>query len=349
MKGLFMDSSRVQAAARKALMAANPLYHAWSPEQQELFRATMDDAASDRVAAVLLSELQEPAGTAENAGEEWLDLPNGKLAYNWADLLTTGIGEDMILLNETMAENVSLLDFETVYDYDLDDYHFQERESSREITDYQKRDYYALRFSLWARLLIDDKLHYATITSLATHITDELEDQGTDMIHRLIPHDYVEGENHGKKAKGGFVWDMRLDAKGLEPQLDELNERWRQYLQQRWIELSQSFQGQAPAAFMMNTCEDEDLLALFVFNNAAALKSIRWRSFLSDCRQQERAFSEVEHHVSEAWKQAEDWLYEAHRDILQNFDPTVTRLRKQRKVTVAPRAFDRLLQRDDDD
>ena len=70
MKGLFMESSRVQAAARKALMAANPLYHAWSPEQQELFRATMNDAASNRVEAVLLNELQEPAGTAENAGEE---------------------------------------------------------------------------------------------------------------------------------------------------------------------------------------------------------------------------------------------------------------------------------------
>lgn len=53
--------------------------------------------------------------------------------------------------------------------------------------------------------------------------------------------------------------------------------------------------------------------------------------------------------MSKAWQQAEDWLYEAHLDILQNFDPTVNQLRKQRKVTVALGAVDRLLQRDDDD
>lgn len=345
-----MESNRVQAAARKALMAADSLYHAWPPEQQELFRATMSDAASDRVSAVLLGELLGISCTAENAGEVWRDLPISKLEYiNWAKLLTTGIGEDMIWLNESMAENVSLLDFDTLHAYDLDDYHFQEKANSREITDYQKRDYYALRFSCWARLLIDDKLHYATLSSLATHITDQLEEQGADMIQRLIPHEYVDGANHGKEEESGLLWDMQMDANGMEPQLEELKRQWYQYLQQRWTELSQSFKGQPPAVFMLDTSEHGESNYLFLFNNAAALECIRWRHFLSDCRQLERDFGEVEHHVSEAWKQAEDWLREAHRGILQNFDPTVTRLRKQWKVVVAPGAFDSLLQLDKDD
>lgn len=122
-----------------------------------------------------------------------------------------------------------------------------------------------------------------------------------------------------------------------------------QYLQQRWTELSESFKGRSPAVFMKDTSEHGEANYLFLFNNAVALERIRWCYFLSDCRQLERDFSEVECHVSEAWKQAEDWLHETHRDILQNFDPTVTRLRKKWKVVVAPGAFDGLLRSEEDD
>lgn len=80
-----MEPSRVQAAARKALMAADPRYHAWSPEQQERFRATMDRSARSRVEAVPLGELLGISCTAENAGEVWRDLPLAKLEHiNWA-------------------------------------------------------------------------------------------------------------------------------------------------------------------------------------------------------------------------------------------------------------------------
>jgi len=222
-----MNDHRIRAAARKALMTADPLYYAWLPEQQERFRATMDDVASDKVAAVLLRELLDISCTADNAGDIWSDLPLSQLEHiNWAKLLATGIGEDMIWLNEPMAENVSLLDFDTLHDYDLNDYHFQEAANSKEITDYRQRDYYALRFSRWARLLINDKLHYATLSSLATYITDQLQEQGDDMIQRLLPHEYVEGKNHGKQEKSGILWDMQVDAGGLEPQLEELKRQW---------------------------------------------------------------------------------------------------------------------------
>lgn len=344
-----MNDNRIRAAARKALMTADPLYYAWLPEQQERFRATMDDVANDKVAAVLLRELLDISCTADNPGDIWSDLPLSQLEHiNWAKLLATGIGEDMIWLNESMAENVSLLDFDTLHDYDLNDYHFQEAANSKEITDYQQRDYYALRFSLWARLLINDKLHYATLSSLATYITDQLQEQGDDMIQRLLPHEYVEGKNHGKQEKSSFLWDMQVDAGGLEPQLEELKRQWYQYIQQRWTELSESFKDQPPAAFMKDTSEHGEANTLFLFNNSAALERIRWRSFLSDCRQLERNFSGVECHVTEVWKQTEDWLHETHRDIIQNFDPTVIRLRKTRKVVVVPGAFDSLLQLDED-
>ncbi len=346
----FMDDNGIKAAARKALMAADPLYHSWPADQQERFRATMDEAASNRVDAVLLGEVLGISCTTENARDIWRGLPLEKLEHlNWAKLLTTGIGEDMIWLNASMAEHVSLLSFDTLRDYDFDDHLFQEKVNDREIEDYQKRDYYALRFPHWVRLLIEGKLYYATLSSLATYITNQLEEQGRDLIQRLVPHEYVHGRNHGKQEKDGVLWDLQIDAGGLEPQLDELEQQWYQYLQQCWTELSQSFICQPPAAFMKDTSEHGEANYLFLFNNSAALERTRWRHFLSDCRQIEGAFSEVEQQLDQAWKLAEKWLQEAHQNILQNFDPAVTKLRKKRKIVVAPGAFDSLLRPDGDD
>lgn len=128
-----MDKVKINAAARKELIAADQNYYAWPEQQQERFRATMDAAAQSRVEAVLLKTLLGIQCTAENVGEIWRDLPLSKLNnLNWAKLLTTGIDDDYLFLNESMAENTSLLDFETLYDYDHDDHPFQEQSNAKE-------------------------------------------------------------------------------------------------------------------------------------------------------------------------------------------------------------------------
>ena len=78
-----------------------------------------------------------------------------------------------------------------------------------------------------------------------------------------------------------------------ERQLEELQGRWYDYLEQRWLELSRSFAGDAPAAFMVDENRDGELHRNFIFNNEAALKRIRWRHFLSDCTQINADFSAV--------------------------------------------------------
>lgn len=332
-----MDDTRIKAAARKALMAADPLYYSWPPDRQERFRATMDETARNRIDAVLLGELLDIACTPENAGDIWRDLPLSKLDdLNWAKLLTTGIGEDMIFLNESMAENTSLLDFDTLHDYDFDNHLFQEAANKKEFKDYQGRDYYALRFLRWARLIIDGRLHYANLYSLAGYLTVQLDDQGWDIIQALIPHAYVEGKNHGKREKGSFLWDMQLDANSLEKQLKELQFRWHDYTQQLWTELSQSFVHDAPIVFIHGTNQDGESRRNFIFNNEGALKQIRWRHFLSDCEQIKADFVEVVRQEQQEQEKAESWLRETHRDIMLNFDPTVAKLRKKRKVIVTP-------------
>jgi hypothetical protein len=343
------DIAKIHATARKALIAADANYYAWPALQQERFRATMDDAAQSRVEAVLLKDLLGIQCTQQNASEIWRDVPLSELDdLNWAKLLTTGIGDDYIFLNEGMAENTSLLDFETLYDYDHDDHLFQERGNTQEFSNYQRRDYYALHFPRWIRLLIDDQFHYATLYSLAGYLIDILEDRSHDWIQTLIPHGYVEGKDHGKPEKGGLRLDMRADAGGLEHHLEELKNRWYGYTQQRWLELSREFTQASPFVYWEDIRQNEERHRNFIFSNENTLKKIRWRHFLADCEALSADLLGVTERAAQETANAKAWLEKTHADIMKHFDPDVVKLKKKCKIVVAPGALD-MLGRDEGD
>ncbi len=279
-----LDKQKLIAAARKALIAADAHYYAWTPEQQECFRATMGEDAGRKVQCVLLDDLLDIKCRTDQVDEVWNDVTLTDLnQLNWARLLTTGIGEDYIYLNECMAEGKTLLDFPTLYDYDYADYLFQEAARKRDFPGYKGTEYYACRYPSWVRLLIQEQLYYATNTSLATYVLDEIESAGEEIIKQLIPHEYVDGKNHGKHEKGGFLWDVKIDAAGQEGQRDELRRRWYGYQQERWLALSESNVQRPPAVYVHDKDWDDDPHRFFVFANERTLKQIRWRHFLSDC------------------------------------------------------------------
>ena len=169
------------------------------------------------------------------------------------------------------------------------------------------------------------------------------------MIDQLIPHRYVEGENHGKPQEGGFLWDQRLNANGLEGQLDELKSRWYSYLQARWVALSKDFQGLAPAVYSKEAEWDADPHRYFIFNNATCLKHIHWRHFLADCELLMGEMSSLEPLRKQEEDRAKSWLTENHQDIMSNFDPKVAKLRNKRKIIISPTALENLNRIGDDD
>ncbi len=342
-----IDKTKITAAARKALMAADAHYYAWPTEQQERFRTTMDRASRTKVRRVLLDCLLGIQCSDEKADEAWDDVPLPKLnMLNWASLLTSGIGEDYLYLNESMADDKSLLDFTTLYDYDYDDHLFQEEARQRDFPNYDGADYYAYRHPSWVRLLINDQFYYATFLSLATHFTDEIEEAGNDIIEQLIPHKYVDGKDNGKpvsnEGKGGFLWDMKLDASGQEGQLEELKNRWHSYLQERWLTLSKINTENPAAVYTQDKDWDNDPHRFFIFNNEAALKEIRWQHFLSDCKPLMGNYSMVTSQLELEVNSAKVFLTENHQDIQANFDPNVIKLRKKRKVIMTAGALDDL-------
>ena len=128
------DKTDIEAAARRALIAADPTYHSWSHEQQEIFRATMDDDARNRIRRSLLASLRGiECNSVKEIDNAWEAVSKSDLySLNWAMLLTTGIGEDYIFLNESMEEGTSILDVSTLYEYDYADYLYQEHARFRD-------------------------------------------------------------------------------------------------------------------------------------------------------------------------------------------------------------------------
>ncbi len=345
-----LDKSKILSAARKALIAADEKYYAWTPDKQEHFRANMSNHAHRKVQCVLLDSLLNIQCSTNNVDEAWSDIPIADLSpLNWGKLLTTGIGEDFIFLNEGMAKGKSLLGFPTLYDYDYADYLFQEEARKRDFSDYDGIDYYAFQHPFWVRLLIQEEFYYSNFTSLATYLLDEVKSAGNETIDQLIPHEYVDGKNHGKQEKGGFLWEMEIDAAGQEAQLDELKHRWYGYQRERWLALSEITSQQSPAVYTRDHSWDNDPHRDFIFNNATTLKQIRWRYFLADCEPLMAEFSEVEKILAEEVGRANIWLSENHQDIQENFDPKVVKLRKKRKIIMSPSALNDLSKIDEDD
>lgn len=207
------------------------------------------------------------------------------LLLNSTLLPLQGIGEDNFFLNEHLQTDVTLLDFNTVGDYARDDHHFQEQARKQEDPDYKIRAYRGNIHRCWARLTIDGTFHYADISSLAGYVADRLDEAGFERIDELIPCHYVDGPEHGKRDDNGFVYDKRLNANGLEGQLQALRDRYYTYMRERYEALLDRFNSSpATNVYMRDRSRDNEPQMDFVFSDATALDAVRFRHFVSDCR-----------------------------------------------------------------
>jgi hypothetical protein len=225
---LSQTKTELEAAGRRAIISAVPEYFTWTVEKQERYRADMPEEDRLRIQQVLLKLLFGiKTKTDQEVGVVLDDFDTQQyVLLNSAMLLLTGIGDDYFFLNESMADNTCLLDFETVYDYDLNDYEFQQLMRQKDNPDYGLKPYQGYLYFVWARLHINGVFHYANLCMVAGYVNGKLEDFGFDQINKLIPHEYVEDKNHRKRESKGRLYDMKVDAGGLEGQLEELQNRY---------------------------------------------------------------------------------------------------------------------------
>ncbi|MEQ1559262.1 MAG: hypothetical protein ABL933_10065 [Methyloglobulus sp.] len=340
------SETKREAAVRRAIISVVPDYFAWSVGDQERYRAAMPDEDRLRIRQVLLKILFEIKTTTSEDVEAALNSFNDEQHFllNSTMLPLTGIGEDCLFLNECMAENTSLLDFETVYDYDYADHLFQESMRQKDDPAYIAKPYRGILYYRWARLHINGVFHYANLCLLAGYVNSKLEEFGFDKINEMIPHQYVDGKNHGKREGQGFIFAMRVDAGGLEAQLDELTERYYRYLSSRSEAILSDFDAKAPKrVYQVDVSREVEPHIDFIFTDTTALQAVRFRLFVKDCQAIKGDTEELEELIDKECQAAIGFLEQSHQDILTNFDPKVVKFRKKMKVVLTDAAAKDLL------
>jgi hypothetical protein len=336
--------SRWTPQLRRAVMRVRPEYFGWPQQERERYGVEIPDEDDVRLDSILLKELFGIAATTSDETNAAQDRLSGEQhdILNATLLPLTGIGEDNFFLNECFAEGKSLLSFETVYDYDFADHQFQESARAEEIPSHVKRPYHGALCFAWARLFMDGLFTYGHLSMVAGHIHAQADEHASDIVGALIPHRYVDGKNHGKRSERGFEWDMRVDADGKEGLLDELRSCQHDYFDNRYAALSEIWdQRGLRAVYIAERDVAGEVNREFLFSDTVALKAVRFRSFLRDCRSIERPAAELTPHIESEKRDAETFMRAAHERLLRDFDPKVARLRKKRKIIVHEDAADK--------
>ena len=333
-------------ALRQALMRVNPDYFAWSLEAQERYHVSMPEQDALRLRQELLKALfgihaktdEDLSEVSDQFGDE------EHLVFNRALLPAAGVGEDDFYLNEYLGEGKTLLDFDTLYEYDHDDHCFQEQARKEQTPEHVVKPYRGGLYYAWARLFIDGVFHYASLCMAAGYVYSHLDEFGQEKVATLIPHRYVNAKDHGKREGKGTIFSQRLEADGKEPQAEELQRRCWDYLSQRFDALRTEFDGQARTAiYMENKSRPHDPHMKFVFSDKTALRAVRFRHFMRDCRPLVADRAELDAVINRERQALDEYLESTCRDIFASFDPKVVPFRKKRTIIIADGALDDLV------
>ena len=199
---------------RRAMMKVRPEYFSWSTERRERYGVAIPEEDGAFLDEALLAELfgKTYATRVEAAAAAGCLSLAEQNRWNETVLPLQGIGEDCFYLNESFAENKTILDFDTIRAFDEDDYRFQEAARKKEDPDYAGKPYRGSLYLNWARLYLDERFTYATLCMAAGYIYAQLAGVARDLLEKCIPHRHVPGRHHGKIKGDQWQWDgwMRM-------------------------------------------------------------------------------------------------------------------------------------------
>ncbi|MBN1101801.1 MAG: hypothetical protein JXL84_00155 [Deltaproteobacteria bacterium] len=342
---MLLSDGGKEATLKRAVIRVKPEYFSWSIEAQERYRVEMPDADMFRIHQALLKALFSISVKTKEEMNKAFDTFDDQqyLLFNSTLLPLNGIGDDHFSLNEYLGDK-TILDFDTLFDYDYDDHCFQEQARKKDVPRYKAHPYRGTPYQRWARLYIDGAFYYAILSCMAGYLLGILDESGSDKISELIPHEYVDGPDHGKREGGGFLYDKRINGGGLEAQLEELRDRFHRYTTERHNALGEEFDKEGKRrVYLIDRSNAHDPQMDFVFSDKTALQAVRFRHFMEDCRKIMGDAIELETLIEQERQRLLEYLENAHQDILHNFDPKVLKFRKKRKIILADRALKDLL------
>jgi len=325
------------------MIQVRPEFFSWSRQNRERYCTNIPETDRRRLDEALMKGLfgvRTRAWKRDGDGNKRIPLRELN-RWNEAILPLVGIGEDCFYLNEWLGEDKTILDFPTLRDYDEDDYRYQEDARKRDVPCYASQPYRGSLYLGWARLFVDGKFTYATLSMAAGYLFSHVEEIATAVIETRIPHRYVPGKNHGKAMGKNFQWDMRLAADGQEGLLEELQHRIFEYARARYDSLLTDWdRANRRGVYRVDISAFQECNVHFIFTDKDALSAVRFRSFARDCRAIERGTDELNAAVAEEEAKLKSFIAQQHQELLETFDPAMKRLRHRRKVFVRKDAFE---------
>lgn len=281
-----LPAQECDAILRDAIMQVKPEYSTWSIKEREKYRVAPPPDEWFRVRQIVLRSLfRIEVATQDEMDAALKGFSNAQRALMSGTLLPLrGVGDNFFWLNESLGDK-TLLDFSTLYDYDIWDYRLREDARRKELAAYASQPYRGELYLSSAHLFINGRFHYATLSMAAEYLRCAIAEAGYRKLQNLIPHRYINGKRHGKRTQSRTIWDRRIDAGGMEVQMEKLGGRFWRYLNDRYSEWQQEFDCSARGAvWLLDRSTPDENHAHFVFSDRTALQHVRLRHFMFDCR-----------------------------------------------------------------
>ncbi len=207
---------------RQALVRYHNEFFAMNEEEQAIWKLSDKDHLDKKIRKFVKKKIRK-------RGE--LN-PTQLLEYNAAILPYQGIGPNDFMMNE-FDWNEKILRFKNLYEYNEHNHEFQESSNERDFTDYTPKPLYN-RFNSWARANVEDNFYYLSLYSYQMWLYYAVDGASFDWLDENLPYEFVPGPNNGKKVKGGFLWDMVIDADGLEGYHEHMSDFSRKWINAKY-------------------------------------------------------------------------------------------------------------------
>lgn len=255
-----------------------------------------------------------------------------------------GVGINSFYLSEPLSDDVSILDFKTLRDYDYYSHITKENykiNDTRRWLDKTGVGPYKMRlYNDWGMGFLKDgekeNFYYFIINSLASHLYEETKSYGLDYMDELIPVEYYEGEDNGKPTEGGYVWDIKEDANGLEAQAYELEERLYSKISKINNEiLADCSNVCVEKVWVKDVSTKNNPVKLYIFSNEKTIAKTRLRNWQEDTEKlSDGLFTDIENIENIYKSEIKDFLDDQYKDIMKNHDPKIVNIKSKMRVVI---------------
>lgn len=273
----------------------------------------------------------------EDSGVEAADI------HNQYQTQLTGIGKNKICLIGYLDADESLMDYESIYEFDKQFFEYNQKMMLRDFPNiYKDKPYQAFLPGVRGRFFIGDCFYYANIESLSGHVISYLSDAHDSLIDALIPNEAIPSTNNGKEQDGHVVWSIKIDAYGLDFVLKELQKEGINYLAKREEYLDEVFSKMGPLAFVVeDSMYYPEKHVSLIYNNADALKKVSWKNIVEDTAIITESDSDIlTDLLAGEIVLAEKFIKDKHRELMNNFNPNIISLPIEKEILFRGSAFD---------